>query len=91
MTANPGLAEGLGACTPEQYASETSSSLPGEGCPAESKIGSITIETPLLNETIPGAIYIATPYDNPLPRTERHPGGSLLALYVVAKDPERGS
>ncbi len=54
MTANPGLAEGLGACTPEQYASETSSSLPGEGCPPESKIGSIEIETPLLGESIPG-------------------------------------
>ncbi len=89
MTANPGLAEGLGACTPEEYARETSSSLPGEGCPPESKIGSINIETPLLNESIPGSIYIATPYDNPFGDTE-HPGGSLLALYVVAKDRERG-
>jgi hypothetical protein len=91
MTANPGLAEGLGACTPAQYASETSGSLAGEGCPPESKIGSILIETPLLNETIPGAIYIATPYDNvPEFGDPEHPGGSLLALYVVAKDPERG-
>jgi hypothetical protein len=89
MTANPGLAEGLGACTPEQYKAETSSSLPGEGCPPESKIGSIEIETPLLAEKITGAIYIATPYDNPFPEPG-HPGGSLLALYVVAKDPERG-
>jgi hypothetical protein len=89
MTANPGLAEGLGACTPAQYARETSSSLPGEGCPPESKIGSILIETPLLGESIPGSIYIATPYDNPFGEPE-HPGGSLLALYVVAKDPQRG-
>ena len=91
VTANPGLAEGLGACTPAQYASETSSSLPGEGCPAESKIGSITIETPLLAEHIRGAIYIATPYDNvPEFGDPEHPGGSLLALYVVAKEPQRG-
>ncbi len=91
MTANPGLAEGLGACTPQQYAAETSSSLPGEGCPPESKIGSILIETPLLAETIPGSIYIATPYDNvPEFGDPEHPGGSLLALYVVAKDPQRG-
>ncbi len=89
ITANPGLAAGLGACNPEQYKSETSSSLSGEGCPPESKIGSIEIETPLLAEKIPGAIYIATPYDNPFPEPG-HPGGSLLALYVVAKDPERG-
>ncbi len=89
ITANPSLAAGLGACTPDQYKAETSSSLPGEGCPPESKIGSIEIETPLLNEKIPGAIYIAKPYENPFPEPS-HPGGSLLALYVVAKDPERG-
>lgn len=82
VTANPSLAAGLGSCTPAEYASETSSSLPGEGCPAESKIGSIEIETPLLAEKILGAVYIATPYDNP--------SGTLLALYVVAKDPARG-
>jgi hypothetical protein len=91
MTANPSLAAGLGACTPAQYESETYSSLPGAGCPPESKIGSIEIETPLLTEKIPGAIYIATPYDNkPEFGDAEHPGGSLLALYVVAKDPERG-
>ena len=89
MTANPGLAEGLGACTPKQYERETSASLPGEGCPPESKIGSIEIETPLLDEKLQGAIYIAKPYDNPFSEVG-HPHGSLLALYVVAKDPERG-
>ena len=82
MTANPSLASGLGACTAQQYEAETSASLPGAGCPAESKIGSIEVETPLLAEKIPGAIYIAKPYLNPF--------GSLLALYVVAKDPQRG-
>jgi hypothetical protein len=89
VTANPSLAAGLGACTPQQYESETSASAIGAGCPPESKIGSIEIETPLLAEKIPGAIYIATPYDNPFGEPE-HPGGSLLALYVVAKDPQRG-
>jgi hypothetical protein len=91
MTANPSLAAGLGACTPQQYASETSSSPPDAGCPEESKIGSIEIETPVLAEKIDGAVYIATPYDNvPAFGDAQHPGGSLLALYVVAKDPPRG-
>jgi hypothetical protein len=88
ITINPGAGSGLGACTPQQYESETSSSLPGEGCPSESKIGSIVIETPVLAEKIPGAVYVATPYDNPFPEPG-HPGGSLLALYIVAKDPAR--
>jgi hypothetical protein len=91
MTANPSLAAGLGACSPQQYAKETSSSSPGTGCPPESKIGSIEIETPLLDEKIEGAVYVATPYDNvPAFGDPAHPGGSLLALYVVAKDPARG-
>jgi hypothetical protein len=82
ITINPGGGSGLGACTPQQYESETSSSIPGEGCPPESKIGSIEIETPILAEKIDGAVYVAKPYDNPF--------NSLLALYIVAKDPERG-
>jgi hypothetical protein len=91
MTAKPSLAAGLGACSPAQYERETASSLPGEGCPPESKIGTITIETPLLNESIKGAVYIATPYENvPAFGDPEHPGGSLLALYVVAKEPRRG-
>ncbi len=82
MTANPSLASGLGACTPAQYEAEGSGSLPGEGCPAESKIGSIEIETPLLTEKLDGAVYIAKPFDNPF--------DSLLGLYIVARDPARG-
>ncbi len=89
ITINPSAGSGLGACSPAQYASETAASLPGEGCPPESKIGSIEIETPLLEEKIDGAVYIATPYENPFSEPG-HPGGSLLALYVVAKDPARG-
>jgi hypothetical protein len=82
MTINPSSGSGLGACTPQQYASETASSLPGAGCPSESKIGSIEIETPILAEKLNGAIYVATPHDNPF--------NSLLSLYIVAKAPPRG-
>jgi hypothetical protein len=89
ITINPSAGSGLGACTPAEYASETAESQPGEGCPPESKLGSIEIETPLLAEKIDGAVYIATPYNNPFSEPG-HPGGSLLALYVVAKDPARG-
>ncbi len=82
VTINPSAGSGLGSCTPAQYEAETAESLPGEGCPPESKIGSIEIETPILNEKILGAVYIAKPYENPF--------NSLLALYIVAKIPDRG-
>jgi hypothetical protein len=89
ITINPSAGSGLGACTQAQYESETAGSLPGAGCPPEAKIGSIEIETPLLAEKIFGAVYVATPYANPFSEPG-HPSGSLLALYIVAKDPVRG-
>ncbi len=89
FTVNPSAGSGLGACMPVQYAAETSSSLPGAGCPPESKIGDVEIETPILDEKLTGAVYVASPYDNPFPSQE-HPGGTLLALYIVAKAPPRG-
>jgi hypothetical protein len=81
-TANPSLASGLGVCTPEQFAAETAEGLPGSGCPAESKIGSVEVETPVLAEKLTGSIYVAKPFDNP--------SDSLLGLYIVVKDPARG-
>ena len=90
-TINPSSGSGLGSCDPAQFAAETAFTLPGEGCPPESKIGAVEVETPLLSEKLPGSIYIATPYDNrPEFGSPEHPGGSLLALYIIVKDPERG-
>ena len=36
----------------------------------------------MLEEEAKGSVYVATPFDNPF--------GSLLALYMVAKIPDRG-
>jgi hypothetical protein len=83
VTANPSVAEGLKACSEDQLAAEKVSSGPGEGCPEASKVGSLEVETPLLpNETLHGAVYIATPYENPF--------HSLLALYLVIKSSKFG-
>jgi hypothetical protein len=81
-TVNPSAGAGLVGCSEAQYESETASSAPGVGCPAESKLGTVSVQTPLLNESIEGSVYIARPYENPF--------GTLLALYVVAKVPDRG-
>ncbi len=82
VSVNPALAEGLNACTETDLAHETISSQPGEGCPEESKIGTVEVETPLLEQTLKGSLFLATPYQNPF--------GSLLSLYVVVKNPETG-
>ncbi len=91
FTANPSLAEGLEVCTEDQFEAETPFSAPGQGpnftppgagCPDASKIGSVEVETPLLDENVNGALYIAKPYENPF--------DSLLALYMVIKNPKLG-
>jgi hypothetical protein len=82
MTVNPSQGEGLVGCSPAEYGRETASSRPGEGCPEASKVGTIQISTPLLNEEARGSLYVASPHDNPF--------DSLIALYMVAKIPERG-
>ena len=82
LTINPSAGVGLGGCTPEDFARETVDSIQGAGCPNNSKLGTVEIQTPLLTQKIHGSIYIAQPYDNP--------SGSLVALYVIAKNPEVG-
>jgi uncharacterized repeat protein (TIGR01451 family) len=73
---SPSSADGLGGCPPEQFAVHADMD---PTCPDSSKIGTVTIHTPLLNEPLSGSIYLASPGDNPF--------GSLLAIYLVAKGP----
>jgi hypothetical protein len=82
VTINPSQGEGLAACSPEQFKAETATSPVGVGCPEAAKVGSVSVTTPILEEEIKGSVYVATPFDNPF--------GSLVALYIVAKAPERG-
>ncbi len=89
LTIDPSAGVGLGACTPAQFAEVTPGSS-GPGCPEDSKLGTVEVETPLLFTTVYGSLYLAQPYDNPFPEPD-HPGGSLIALYVIAKSrAERG-
>lgn len=91
MTINPSLAAGLGACSPAGYASETATSPPGAGCPEDSKIGTFTVQSPLFEETVKGAIFLAEPDDGATRVTgAENPFDTLLALYLIAKAPARG-
>jgi hypothetical protein len=84
VTLNPSQADGLGVCTEAQYQSSELSFNPdgSKGCPSDSRIGSVSVKTPLLEETIPGDVFVAEPYANPF--------DSLLAIYVVLEEPMRG-
>ncbi len=81
MTVNPSSANGLAACPLAGYEAE---SLSVNGCPQASKIGEVELESPLLGENtiVRGDVFLATPEENPF--------GSLIALYLVIKDPGLG-
>jgi hypothetical protein len=80
FTTNPSVAEGLKACP--QAAFEASTTQAGTGCPEESKIGDIEIESPLVGQKLDGSLYIAKQRENPY--------GNLLTIYLVARNPELG-
>ena len=82
LTVNPSAGVGLAGCRPADYARETIGSEAGEGCPNSSKLGTVEVTTPLLPVAIHGSLYIAQPFENPF--------GSLLSLYVVLKNKEKG-
>jgi hypothetical protein len=78
---NPSSADGLTGCSEEQIGL-----LPGPGihfqaappaCPESSKVGSVEIETPVLNGPLKGSLYVATPFANPF--------NSLLSGYLYAQ------
>jgi hypothetical protein len=83
LTINPSLGSGLGVCSEAQFAEEGVDTAPGEGCPADSKIGAVEVQGMLgLAEPLKGAVYLAKPYSNP--------SDSLIALYMLARNPRRG-
>jgi hypothetical protein len=96
VVANPSVANGLSACTLLQ-GTETAKEAAEEGgeveginlespgqanCPESSKIATAEVVSPLLNHVLDGSVYVAAQTANPF--------GSLLALYLVVKDPISG-
>lgn len=97
VAVNPSSADGLTACSETQagftgYAElnptgepgvKTAQFTPGAAqCPDAAKIGSVIVHTPLLEHPLPGALYLATPHDNPF--------GSLIAVYLTVDDSVSG-
>src|ERR1019366_1144680 len=86
---NPAAAGGLEGCTTSQIgylgmSDGTQQFTPGAAsCPDAAKVGAVDdVRTPLLAAPLHGALYLATPHENPF--------GSLVSLYLVAEDPAAG-
>ncbi|HSS33401.1 MAG TPA: hypothetical protein VLL27_09000 [Solirubrobacterales bacterium] len=73
---SPSAASGQGSCSPDQIKLGTNDP---PTCPDSSKVGTVEIESPLLDETLKGDVILAKQNDNPF--------NSLLALYLAVKGP----
>jgi hypothetical protein len=91
LVLNPSAANGLEACSTEQIGlMGTDFAMPNPirfdrsapRCPDGSKVGTVAVETPLLDDTLEGTVYLAEQGDNPF--------GSLLALYLVIDNDRYG-
>jgi len=89
LAINPSSANGLEGCTEAQIGLTTPEGVVPQqftkavpSCPESSRIGSVEVDTPLLDAPMPGSVFIAKPHENPF--------NSLLAIYIVANDEERG-
>ena len=89
MAVNPSSADGLQGCTSAQFGLTSPpgatpiTTTPGPAqCPDAAKIGSVEVDTPLLDHPLEGAVYLAAQGDNPFK--------SLLAIYVAVNDPQTG-
>jgi len=76
FTINPAAAPGQSGCSEAEIG--IGSNDPPT-CPASSKLGSVKIQTPLLEDEMEGSVYLARQNENPF--------GSLLALYMAVKGP----
>ena len=89
LVVNPSGANGLDACSSAQIGLSTPIgqtpihfTADSPSCPDASKIGTVEVDTPLLDDPLQGSVYIAKPFDNPF--------DSLLAIYIVVDDPATG-
>ena len=90
LAINPSSANGLSACTaariglttPIGQASPIHFDETPQSCPAAAKLGTVEVSTPLLGHKIPGAIYLAKPYENPF--------GNLTTIYLAIEDEQTG-
>ena len=88
LAINPSAADGLAGCP---LTGDEGINLPGSGepaqsqpakCPDKSKVGTVEVRSPAVDNPIAGTVYLAKQGANPF--------GSLIALYVAVNDPQTG-
>lgn len=90
MTISPSGANGLQACTDEQFNKGNDNPI---SCPAASDIGAVTIKSPVLEEELHGSVFVGQPLPGNRYRLFVHadgPGISIRLKGTVTPDPNTG-
>jgi hypothetical protein len=86
LTLDPSVASGLAACSASQVGWLGGSlhhfDAEAPRCPDASKVGAMSVLSPLLEGALSGSIYLAQPFENPY--------GARYAVYLVVDDPQTG-
>ncbi|HST68030.1 MAG TPA: hypothetical protein VLI94_00040, partial [Solirubrobacterales bacterium] len=82
MVLNPSAANGLAACSFAQYQAEGPQWSPSVGCPQASKVGTVEVTSPLIDQPLTGDLYVASQDDNPF--------NTLFALYMIIRNERYG-
>lgn len=89
LVVNPSGANGLDGCSSAEAGlttpvGQTPIHFDGKpaNCPDASKIGTVEVDTPLLDNPMQGSVFLADPYDNPFK--------SFMAIYIAVNDPQTG-
>jgi hypothetical protein len=83
VTVSPSAANGLTACPLNGPEGIDLASAEPSGCPGSSKVGTVRVKTPLLEEELEGSVFLAQQGNRP--GNGENPFHSLLAMYVVAE------
>jgi hypothetical protein len=89
LVVNPSGANGLHGCSLSEFGftskeGDVIHTTPDPAtCPDASKLGTVEVESPLVDHPLKGSVHIADPYANPF--------NSLLAIYITLDDPETGT
>lgn len=82
MTLSPSFASGLAGCSEAQFGISHSGVPNGApvACPDNSRIGAVTLKTPLLPKELEGSLYLGNQGNNPF--------NSTFAIYLALHDTE---
>jgi hypothetical protein len=83
VTVSPSAANGLTGCALEGSEGVNLASPEPARCPGSSKVGTVRIRTPLLEEELEGSVFVSQ--QGNLPGHGSNPFGSLIAIYLVAE------